>query len=130
MLLCFVFYMSLNLILDTYFFMEVCAGVGGVVKMLRRRRNPKNNNKSADDSLEANGLKKRYRGKDIVKDINLTLNGGQCLGILGVNGAGKTTTFRMLTKEEVYDGGNIEIKIKHKDKAIDIGDHEVSGHIT
>ncbi|XP_074030310.1 phospholipid-transporting ATPase ABCA3 [Leptinotarsa decemlineata] len=71
-----------------------------------------------DDSngtLKANKLFKTYSGKQIVKNIDFTLQDRECLGILGVNGAGKTTTFRMLTREEIVDNGQIHL-LKDKKK--------------
>ena len=35
--------------------------------------------------------------KAAVQNISLSINKGECFGLLGVNGAGKTTTFSMLT---------------------------------
>lgn len=39
--------------------------------------------------------------KDILKSINLTINKGEKLGIVGLNGAGKTTLIKLLTR--IYD---------------------------
>lgn len=47
--------------------------------------------------LRAEGLKKCYSGRTIVENINLTLQPGELVGILGVSGAGKTTVFQMLS---------------------------------
>ncbi|XP_060517032.1 ATP-binding cassette sub-family A member 2-like isoform X2 [Cylas formicarius] len=58
-------------------------------------------------TLRVKKLKKRYSGRDVVRNVHFNLRKGECMGILGVNGAGKTTTFRMLTREEVKDEGSI-----------------------
>ena len=47
--------------------------------------------------IEAQGLTRRYGDFTAVKDITLSVPGGEILGILGPNGAGKTTTIRMIT---------------------------------
>jgi len=44
-------------------------------------------------SLLAEGLHKSYRGRQVVRDVSLRINGGEIVGLLGPNGAGKTTTF-------------------------------------
>ena len=44
-------------------------------------------------------------GTVAVKRICLSLQRGECFGLLGVNGAGKTTTFKMLTGDlSITDG--------------------------
>ncbi|XP_066249198.1 phospholipid-transporting ATPase ABCA3-like [Euwallacea similis] len=66
-------------------------------------------NKKECGSLRVKKLTKCYNGKKVVNKIDLTLNEGECVGILGENGAGKSTTFRMLTKEEERSNGEIQI---------------------
>jgi lipopolysaccharide export system ATP-binding protein len=46
--------------------------------------------------LEAVGLLKTYRRRNVVKDVALRLQQGEIVGLLGPNGAGKTTTFYMI----------------------------------
>jgi lipopolysaccharide export system ATP-binding protein len=44
-------------------------------------------------SLLAEDLNKSYRGRHVVHDVTLHVDGGEIVGLLGPNGAGKTTTF-------------------------------------
>jgi ABC-2 type transport system ATP-binding protein len=46
--------------------------------------------------LQLDRLKKSYGSMDAVRDLSLTLPGGEIFGLLGPNGAGKTTTFKMI----------------------------------
>ena len=48
-------------------------------------------------SIEANNLKKIYKKREVVKDVDLIVKKGEIVGLLGPNGAGKTTTFYMIT---------------------------------
>ena len=48
-------------------------------------------------SIEANNLKKIYKGREVVKNVDLVVKKGEIVGLLGPNGAGKTTTFYMIT---------------------------------
>ena len=48
-------------------------------------------------SIEANNLKKIYKKREVVKDVDLVVKKGEVVGLLGPNGAGKTTTFYMIT---------------------------------
>lgn len=59
--------------------------------------------------LEAKHLVKRYRGRDVVKDVSLRVNPGEIVGLLGPNGAGKTTTFYMVVGLVPADGGEITL---------------------
>ncbi|EXX86493.1 multidrug ABC transporter ATP-binding protein [Paenibacillus darwinianus] len=46
--------------------------------------------------LSVRGLKKRIRGKWIIRDVGFEVHAGEIFGFLGPNGSGKTTTIRML----------------------------------
>lgn len=41
-------------------------------------------------------LKFSYGKKQVLNDINLTVNAGEIIGLIGVNGAGKTTLLNIL----------------------------------
>ncbi|XP_035578247.1 ATP-binding cassette sub-family A member 3-like isoform X4 [Zalophus californianus] len=45
-----------------------------------------------------------------VKNISVTIQRGECFGLLGFNGAGKTTTFKILTGEETVTSGDVFIE--------------------
>ncbi|GAB4497245.1 MAG: ABC transporter ATP-binding protein [Anaerolineales bacterium] len=47
--------------------------------------------------IETNDLSKQFQDFMAVDGVNLSVQGGQILALLGQNGAGKTTTVRMLT---------------------------------
>ena len=47
--------------------------------------------------LECRELTKAYRGKQALDHINLKLNAGQIVGLLGPNGSGKTTLIKLAT---------------------------------
>jgi lipopolysaccharide export system ATP-binding protein len=44
-------------------------------------------------SLLTEGLHKTFRGRQVVRDVSLRIDGGEIVGLLGPNGAGKTTSF-------------------------------------
>jgi heme ABC exporter ATP-binding subunit CcmA len=46
--------------------------------------------------LEIQGLKKTYSLKPILRGIDVVLDQGECMALLGANGAGKTTLLRIL----------------------------------
>ncbi|WP_299180909.1 LPS export ABC transporter ATP-binding protein [uncultured Neptuniibacter sp.] len=60
--------------------------------------------------LEANNLAKRYKGREVVKDVSLQIKSGEIVGLLGPNGAGKTTCFYMIVGLVQADRGNVKIK--------------------
>ncbi|MGA0001450.1 MAG: ATP-binding cassette domain-containing protein, partial [Steroidobacteraceae bacterium] len=43
--------------------------------------------------LIAEGLRKRYRRREVVRDISLSVAAGEVTGLLGPNGAGKPPAF-------------------------------------
>ena len=59
--------------------------------------------------LIAEGLRKRYKQREVVKDFGLNLQAGEVVGLLGPNGAGKTTCFYMIVGLVSADAGRIEL---------------------
>ncbi len=59
--------------------------------------------------LKAQGLKKRYKSRTVVRDVSLEVSNGEVIGLLGPNGAGKTTCFYMMVGLVQLDGGRITL---------------------
>ena len=59
--------------------------------------------------LETVDIAKRYRQRDVVKSLSLSIRSGQVVGLLGPNGAGKTTAFYMIVGLIRCDRGRIEL---------------------
>ena len=57
--------------------------------------------------LVAEGIKKIYRKREVVKGITIRVKQGEIVGLLGPNGAGKTTSFYMIMGAVRPDGGKI-----------------------
>jgi branched-chain amino acid transport system ATP-binding protein len=64
--------------------------------------------------LNVRNLTKRYGGLTAVKNLNLTLDGGEILGLIGPNGSGKSTAMKSImgierptAGEVVFQGDNI-----------------------
>lgn len=57
--------------------------------------------------LRAEGLKKSYQSRVVVRDVSLDISSGEVIGLLGPNGAGKTTCFYMMVGLVPVDGGSI-----------------------
>ena len=59
--------------------------------------------------LVAEGLQKRYRSRQVVRDFGFSIRQGEVVGLLGPNGAGKTTCFYMVVGLVEADGGSIRL---------------------
>jgi lipopolysaccharide export system ATP-binding protein len=57
--------------------------------------------------LRAEGLRKVYKQRVVVKGSTLAVNQGEVVGLLGPNGAGKTTTFYMIVGMVPPDKGRV-----------------------
>lgn len=57
--------------------------------------------------IEVKELNKNIKGKRILKNINLSLEGGYTYKLLGGNGCGKTTLIKCILGIADYDSGNI-----------------------
>ncbi|NVJ23046.1 MULTISPECIES: LPS export ABC transporter ATP-binding protein [Myxococcus] len=63
----------------------------------------------SDGKLHADGLKKAYRGRQVVNGVSFTVAPGEVVGLLGPNGAGKTTSFNMVVGLVTPDAGRVRV---------------------
>ena len=59
--------------------------------------------------LYTDGIRKSYKGRDVVKGVSVEVNQGEIVGLLGPNGAGKTTSFYMIVGLVKPDAGRVFI---------------------
>ena len=69
--------------------------------------------------LECINLEKSFGNKKILKNVNLKINGGKIIGLLGKNGTGKSTFIKLINNLLTADSGQIlvngkEIGVKSK----------------
>lgn len=67
------------------------------------------NTRSSAPVLQLDRLTRRRAGRRAVEGLNLQLQRGQVLGLLGVNGAGKSTTLSMIAGALRPDSGTIQL---------------------
>jgi lipopolysaccharide export system ATP-binding protein len=60
-----------------------------------------------DVGLAVRGLAKTFKGRPVLRDVNLGVQRGEAVGLLGPNGAGKTTSFYCVTGLITPDKGRI-----------------------
>lgn len=66
--------------------------------------------------LNADNLAKAYKGRQVIRDVSLSIRSGEIVGLLGPNGAGKTTCFYIIVGIINADKGRIRID-----------DHDITG---
>jgi lipopolysaccharide export system ATP-binding protein len=59
--------------------------------------------------LTATHLSKQYKGRQVVRDVSLSIESGEVVGLLGPNGAGKTTCFYMIVGLVPMNQGEIHL---------------------
>ena len=59
--------------------------------------------------LKIHGLRKSYRKRVVIRDVSISLQRGEVVGLLGPNGSGKTTTFYAVAGLVSADGGKVSI---------------------
>ncbi len=59
--------------------------------------------------LKGERLTKRFGSRTVVRGVNVEVNAGEIVGLLGRNGAGKSTTFKMLMGVHRPDGGVVTL---------------------
>lgn len=57
--------------------------------------------------ISAENIKKSYTEKRLLEDINLTINSGDKIGLIGVNGSGKSTLLKIIAGVVEEEGGTI-----------------------
>ena len=77
---------------------------------------------SGRDVLQIEGLSKSYQGRQIFSNVNLQLQRGDKVAVVGVNGAGKSTLLKIIGGQLDYDEG--EIKLGHNVQLSYFGQHQ------
>mgnify|MGYP000941883883 FL=1 len=62
--------------------------------------------------IDINGLRKSYGENTVLKGVNLTVNRGEIIAIIGASGSGKSTLVRCIANLEQYQNGSITINGK------------------
>ena len=87
------------------------------IERIRQTDKPKKDRKMAvrfgerefrgDEVLSIKGLEKAFGERKLFADVNLEVEGGERIALLGDNGTGKSTLIRIIMGEEEPDGGNL-----------------------
>ena len=64
--------------------------------------------------IQLTNISKRYGTQELFNNVNLRMNSGQRIGLVGRNGTGKSTLFKLILGEEFYDDGEITIPKNYK----------------
>lgn len=67
--------------------------------------------------IQIRNLSKTYDNREILHEIQLTVNENDRIGVVGLNGAGKSTLFKLIANELEFDSGEI---IRKNDMTIGI----------
>ena len=61
------------------------------------------------ETLIAEGIGKSYKGRQVVRGVDLRISRGEVVGLLGPNGAGKTTSFYMIVGLVAPETGRVMV---------------------
>ncbi|GGI40447.1 arginine ABC transporter ATP-binding protein [Mammaliicoccus stepanovicii] len=59
--------------------------------------------------IELQNLKKSFKGKEVIKGINLSIDKGEVVTLIGRSGSGKTTLLRMINALEIPTEGFVSV---------------------
>jgi ATP-binding cassette subfamily F protein uup len=65
--------------------------------------------KRSNKLIHLRGVNKALGGKTLFKDLDLFLERGERLGLLGANGTGKSTLLKLMTGQEIPDAGQVVV---------------------
>lgn len=88
---------------------------------MKSERDEKMTETAATAKVIVNDLKKNFGKNEVLKGIDLTINQGEVVCIIGPSGSGKSTFLRCLNRLEDINGGEVLVDGTNiADKAIDI----------
>jgi len=64
--------------------------------------------------IQLTNISKNYATQELFNNLNLKLNSGNRMGLVGRNGSGKSTLFKLILGEEVADSGDVIIPKNYK----------------
>lgn len=64
--------------------------------------------------IQLTNISKRYGTQELFHNLELRMNAGQRIGLVGRNGSGKSTLFKLILGEDFYDEGEINIPKNYK----------------
>lgn len=59
--------------------------------------------------IEINNISKKFKDKEVLKNVKFKVNDGEIVGLLGENGAGKSTLLRIISTMLIPTSGNANI---------------------
>ena len=80
---------------------------GPAAGLVRRRRRARAVRRELESLLEARGLRKIFGDQVVLDDLDLTVDRGGCVVLIGGSGSGKSTLLRCLNRLETIDDGQI-----------------------
>jgi ABC-2 type transport system ATP-binding protein len=81
---------------------------------------------SKDIAVEVQGLCKRYKENEVLKDLDLVIPKGKVFALLGQNGAGKTTMVKILSTLLKFDSGHVNVLSHELSKESDLVRSKIS----
>lgn len=60
--------------------------------------------------IQIDAVQKKYGKREVLKNVNLTIEEGQCVGIIGPNGSGKSTLLSIVVGVLKPSGGTVKIQ--------------------
>lgn len=74
--------------------------------------------------LALTNINKSYIDEETLKDVNMTVEDHDKIGLIGINGSGKSTLFKIITEELSYDSGDIfrkkDLKIGYLEQQLNL----------
>lgn len=79
--------------------------------------------------LTLQNVSKSFAMNEVLRDVNLTLQSGQRMGLVGVNGSGKSTLFRIISGAMEPDSGTVSL-VRGTRVGVLTQDADIGSHLT
>lgn len=81
------------------------------------------------DIIDINNVSKTYAGNNVLNNINLKINSGECIVLIGHNGAGKTTLMKLMLGLTRPSSGQINMPVHNPAFTESTAQHKSLGYL-
>jgi len=85
--------------------------------------------KHYQNMISLDSVSKRYGGETVVSDVNLNIEAGECVVLVGHNGAGKTTLMKLMLGLTRPSAGSIKVLGANPAISTAIAEHKTLGYL-
>ncbi|MCK5091673.1 MAG: ABC transporter ATP-binding protein [Gammaproteobacteria bacterium] len=84
---------------------------------------------TTNDVISLQAVSKRYGNETVVRDVNFSVQAGECVVLVGHNGAGKTTLMKLMLGLTRPSAGTVEVLGGNPTRSAAVAQHKTLGYL-